>query len=127
MLAFAGGATPEFNQVSLEQDLGLVRETFGPGGYVLFGAGAGSPSVQVLVEHDADPVVSKLADLFAPMPETILARPLTITPRGRRLGWTTSWATADDAALLAHALRAGEAGPGPEAHSSEREPRWNDR
>ncbi len=65
-LAFAGGATPEFNQVSLEQDLGLVRETFGPQGYVLFGAGAGSPSVQVLAEHEPDPLRATLADLFAP-------------------------------------------------------------
>jgi hypothetical protein len=65
-LAFAGGPTPEFNQVSLEQDLALVRETFGDDGYVMFGAGAGSPTVQVLAAREGDPVIAALSDLLAP-------------------------------------------------------------
>jgi hypothetical protein len=66
-LAFAGAASPELNQVSVEQDLALVREVFGDGGYVLFGAGPGSPSVQVLApDRPHDPVRAALGELFAP-------------------------------------------------------------
>jgi hypothetical protein len=65
----AGGAVPELNQVQIEQDVGLVAEVlaaFGPG-RVLFGAGAGSPSVQVLApELERDAVLEALGDLFSP-------------------------------------------------------------
>src|SRR5688572_5903653 len=40
-LAAGGGPTPELNPVSLEQDLGLVREVLGEGGLVLFASGPG--------------------------------------------------------------------------------------
>lgn len=66
-LAAAGGSIPEQNQISIAQDLELAREVLGPGGRVLFGAGAGSPSVQVLADAPpADALVLVLADLFAP-------------------------------------------------------------
>lgn len=66
-IAAAGGQVPELNQVSIEQDLALAAKTFGPGGVVLFAAGAGAPVVQVLAESSpgTDPA-SLLADLFAP-------------------------------------------------------------
>jgi hypothetical protein len=41
-LAAGGGSTPEFNQVSIEQDLGLVPEVLGAGGLLLFAGGRGS-------------------------------------------------------------------------------------
>lgn len=65
-IAAAGGATPEFNQVSIEQDVGLASEVFGGPGHVLFAAGARSPAVQVLDDVQRDPVRARLADLFAP-------------------------------------------------------------
>ncbi|MEM6292636.1 MAG: hypothetical protein AAGA54_15295 [Myxococcota bacterium] len=67
-IAAAGGQTPELNQVSIEQDLALAAETFGPGGTTLFAAGPGRPVVQVLAEPSPstnDPTAA-LADLFAP-------------------------------------------------------------
>ncbi|MGH1345089.1 MAG: hypothetical protein ACRBN8_26245 [Nannocystales bacterium] len=66
-IAAAGGQVPELNQVSLEQDLALARETFGEHGTLLFAAGAGAPVVQVLSDAPprSDPA-SLLADLFAP-------------------------------------------------------------
>lgn len=66
-LAAAGGSTPEHNQISIAEDLALARDVLGLGGRVLFGAGAGSPSVQVLAAAPrADPVAIALGDLFAP-------------------------------------------------------------
>lgn len=66
-IAAASGDTPEFNQVSIEQDLALVSEVLAAPGYVLFAAGADRPTVQVLADRPAaDPVVDMLADLFAP-------------------------------------------------------------
>lgn len=80
-VAIGGGATPEFNQVSIEQDLGLAREVFGPGGALLFAGGAGS-SVQV--EDPArrgDAVMTTLADLFAPRGGRGASyRPTTLAP-----------------------------------------------
>ncbi len=67
-IAAAAGQVPELNQVSLEQDLGLAARTFGPGGTVLFAAGADRPVVQVLAETPPDSTdpVALLADLFSP-------------------------------------------------------------
>ncbi|MCA9706099.1 MAG: hypothetical protein KDK70_09650, partial [Myxococcales bacterium] len=66
-IAAAAGALPELNQVSLEQDMALVAEVLGPGGRLLFGAGPGSPTVQVLAPPtERDPVIALLGDLFAP-------------------------------------------------------------
>ena len=66
-LAAASGGIPELNQVSIEQDLGLVREVLGPGGWVLFGAGPHAPVVQELApDLHPDPVAGPLGALFAP-------------------------------------------------------------
>jgi hypothetical protein len=65
----AGGSLPELNQVQIEQDVGLVAEVFGVlgRGQILFGAGADSPSVQVLAPaSERDGVLAALGDLFAP-------------------------------------------------------------
>ncbi len=67
-IAAAGGELPEFNQISIEQDLGLAQQTFGEGGYTLFAAGAGRPVVQVLGPPSLAPddPTTRLAELFAP-------------------------------------------------------------
>lgn len=65
-IAAAGGQVPELNQVSLEQDLALVAETYTGPGVVLFAAGARAPVVQVLAERPASDPAALLANLFAP-------------------------------------------------------------
>ena len=65
-IAAGGGGSPEFNQVSIEQDLALARERFGPGGLLLFAGGRGSHGVQVRTEAAKDPLMRALAELFAP-------------------------------------------------------------
>jgi hypothetical protein len=66
-LAAGGGDAPESNQVSIEQDLGLVSSTLGPGGVLLYASGPGSRAVQVLArERPAGGLIAELADLFAP-------------------------------------------------------------
>ncbi len=66
-IAAASGAVPELNQVSIEQDIALAAEVLGPGGRVLFGAGPGTPTVQVLAPAAApDPVLQALGELFSP-------------------------------------------------------------
>lgn len=65
-IAAGGGSTPEFNQVSIEQDLGLARESLGAGGLLLFAGGRGSHGVQVQAEAPGDALMAKLADLFEP-------------------------------------------------------------
>jgi len=66
-IAAASGPVPELNQVSLEQDIALAAEVLGPGGRVLFGAGPGTLTVQVLASpREVDPVSLALAELFAP-------------------------------------------------------------
>lgn len=80
-IAAASGPVPELNQVSLEQDIALAAEVLGPGGRVLFGAGPGTPTVQVLAPPRAlDPVVAALADLFAPRGDRAMRyRPTRLT------------------------------------------------
>ncbi len=65
-LAAGGGGTPEFNQVSLEQDLALARESLGGDGLLLFAGGRGSHGVQVQATVSGDPLLAELGDLFAP-------------------------------------------------------------
>ncbi len=66
-IAAASGPVPELNQVSLEQDIALAAEVLGPGGRVLFGAGPGTPTVQILGEpREVDAVAAALAELFSP-------------------------------------------------------------
>lgn len=66
-IAAGGGSTPEFNQVSLEQDLGLARATFGADGLLLFAGGRGSHGVQVAgADPRADELLGALGELFSP-------------------------------------------------------------
>lgn len=66
-LAIGGGPTPESNEVSLEQDIDLVRRALPGPGLVLFAGGSGSPSVRELeASPKGDPVRTALGDLFAP-------------------------------------------------------------
>ncbi len=66
-IAAASGAVPELNPVSIEQDLTLAAQVLGPGGRVLFGAGPGTPTVQVLAPPAVrDPIVGALGELFSP-------------------------------------------------------------
>ena len=66
-IAAGGGGTPEFNQVSIEQDLGLARETFGTGGLLLFAGGRGSHGVQVQVKQpQGDALLRELANCRPP-------------------------------------------------------------
>jgi hypothetical protein len=66
-LALGGGPTPESNEVSLEQDIELVRRGLPPPGLVLFAGGSGSASVRELdPSPKGDPVKLALGDLFAP-------------------------------------------------------------
>ncbi|HEY0132592.1 MAG TPA: hypothetical protein VGB85_00895 [Nannocystis sp.] len=65
-IASGGGGTPEFNQVSIEQDLALAHERLGPGGLLLFAGGRGSHGVQVQAGRAGDPLIASLAELFAP-------------------------------------------------------------
>lgn len=81
-LAIGGGATPEYNQVSIEQDLRLAQEVFGTGGAMLFAGGAGSHGVQVADPSPrGDPLIATLADLFSPRGgRAATYRPTTLTP-----------------------------------------------
>ena len=66
-IAAGGGGTPEFNQVSIEQDLGLAQATFGAGGLLLFAGGRGSHGVQVAATGvQGDALVLELGELFSP-------------------------------------------------------------
>jgi hypothetical protein len=66
-IAAGGGGTPEFNQVSIEQDLGLAQATFGAGGLLLFAGGRDSHGVQVEVkEPRGDTLLLELGELFSP-------------------------------------------------------------
>ncbi|MCB9751903.1 MAG: hypothetical protein H6713_18165 [Myxococcales bacterium] len=66
-LAAGGGALPEHNQVSIEQDLALASSVLGERGLVLFAGGPRSPTVQVQdPEPRGDELRGALAELFAP-------------------------------------------------------------
>jgi hypothetical protein len=66
-LALGGGPTPESNEVSLEQDIELVRRALPGPGLVLFAGGSSSPSVRELdPDLKGDPLKLALGELFAP-------------------------------------------------------------
>jgi len=111
-LIAGGGALPESNQVSIEQDLGQALEVFvGTPGALLFAGGPGTPTVQVQAQVDADapvragvhdPVSQALGDLFAPR-----------GGRGAHYRTTTLPATGEaSAASVLDALRRTLAAPG---------------
>lgn len=103
-LAIGGGATPEFNQVSIEQDVSLAEEVFGTGGAVLFAGGAGSHGVQVAdASPRGDALLLALGELFTPRGgRTATYRPTVLRPLAA--------ATAGNALA---ALKAAVAEPGP--------------
>jgi len=66
-LAIGGGPAPENNEVSLEQDIDLVRRTLPAPGLVLFAGGSSSESVRELdPTPKGDGVKLALGELFAP-------------------------------------------------------------
>jgi len=66
-LAIGGGPTPENNEVSLEQDIDLVRRALPAPGLVLFAGGSNSESVRELdPTPKGDSVKLALGELFAP-------------------------------------------------------------
>ncbi|MEY4546682.1 MAG: hypothetical protein RL685_2877 [Pseudomonadota bacterium] len=66
-LAIGGGPTPESNEVSLEQDIDLVRRSLPEPGVVLFAGGSNAESVRELdPTPKGDPVRTALGELFAP-------------------------------------------------------------
>lgn len=66
-LAIGGGPTPESNEVSLEQDIDLVRRALPEPGAVLFAGGSNAESVRELdPTPKGDAVKTALGELFAP-------------------------------------------------------------
>jgi hypothetical protein len=66
-VAIGGGPSPESTEVSLEQDIALVRRALPGPGLVLFAGGSGSSSVRELdPAKTGDTVKMALGDLFAP-------------------------------------------------------------
>jgi len=66
-IALGGGPTPESTEVSLEQDIDLVRRALPAPGLVLFAGGSESPIVRELdPSAKGDPVRLALGDLFSP-------------------------------------------------------------
>ncbi len=66
-LAIGGGATPESTEVSLEQDIDLVRRTLPGAGSVLFAGGSESQSVRELTPSPrGDVLLRALGELFQP-------------------------------------------------------------
>lgn len=64
-IAIGGGAEPASNQVSLEQDIALLRSVLGDGGLVLFAGGQGAGGVQVLdAELETETLATALGELF---------------------------------------------------------------
>lgn len=66
-LVVGGGATPESTEVSLEQDVDLVRQTLPGPGAVLFAGGSSSKSVRELDPSPrGDSVLAEVGELFSP-------------------------------------------------------------
>jgi hypothetical protein len=67
LLAVGGGATPEYTEVSLEQDIELVTKVFPAPGLSLFGGGSDSASVRTLdPKAQSDTLLAQLGELFDP-------------------------------------------------------------
>lgn len=66
-VAIGGGATPEYTEVSLEQDMLLARQVFPGPGVLFFAGGADAVSVRsVNPLADSSALLARLGDLFAP-------------------------------------------------------------
>lgn len=118
-IGIGGGADPATSQVSLEQDLRLAREVFGPDGVVLFAGGRDAYGVQVLRDAEvSDPLRTELGELLDPRDgrQATYRRPqiavdAAATPE--RFEAALAAALADgDAPLLLYMAMHGEAGDG---------------
>ncbi len=123
-LAIGGGPTPESNEVSLEQDIDLVRRTLPEPGLVLFAGGSGSVSVRELDPRPkGDPLLLVLGDLFAPRSgrqsryrrPRFAAEASTLANVELRLG--EALAAHDAAPLLVYFAGHGDQGPEAKANS----------
>ncbi|MET0388564.1 MAG: hypothetical protein ABW321_21515 [Polyangiales bacterium] len=66
-LAVGGGATPEYTEISLEQDLELAVQTLPGPGLVLFAGGSDSSSVRVRAAAEQRPsLLARLGEVFDP-------------------------------------------------------------
>ncbi len=83
-VAIGGGADPVSNEISLEQDLALVRKDLPGPGVVLFAAGAIGRTVQVTDEtvSRGDPLRRLLGELLDPRERDVRYQPTRITPDG---------------------------------------------
>ncbi|MFT7582851.1 MAG: hypothetical protein ACI9MR_004535 [Myxococcota bacterium] len=84
-LAAGGGALPQDNQLSIEADLALVRDTLGPdNGILLYAGGEGTRAVQVAdSSRRGDPLRALLGDLFDPRAgRNASYRRTTLSPAG---------------------------------------------
>ncbi len=93
-IAAGGGGDPSYNEVSLEQDLALAREVFGPaGGVLLHAGGTGVDGVRVrddrpglLAESAGDDAQfalrSRLAELLDPRDRAVRYRPSELEGAG---------------------------------------------
>lgn len=79
-IAIGGGATPEYTEVSLEQDMLLAREVLPGPGVILFAGGSEAASVRVLdPQADDKTLLARLGALFAPrVGRGSLYRPTTL-------------------------------------------------
>ena len=104
-IAVGGGSTPEYTEVSLEQDIQLALQVLPGPGAVLFAGGSDSASVRTLSPTlQTDTLLHKLGDLFDPRS----AR----DSRYRRSKLTAQAATLDNFdTSLKHALAAGGSEP----------------
>ena len=120
-IAAGGGPTPEYNQLSVEDDLALFADTLGAAeGMLFFAGGPGTRSVQVLdVARRGEQVAGEIADFFdaragrdAHYRATRLALhgPATV---GATLGAIERALTADDGPLTVFLAGHGTAGEAP--------------
>jgi hypothetical protein len=66
-IAVAGGATPDSNPISLQQNLALAHAVLPGPGVLLFGSGPSGTTVQVLDPNlPRDPLLDALGELFSP-------------------------------------------------------------
>ncbi|MCC6748912.1 MAG: hypothetical protein IT371_14735 [Deltaproteobacteria bacterium] len=68
-IVIGGGSSPEYNQISIEQDVALAQEVLGAGGQAFVAGGPGHRAVQVLGRtglRAGDPLARVLGELFNP-------------------------------------------------------------
>ena len=122
-LAIGGGPTPDSTEVSLEQDIELVRRALPPPGLVLFAGGTRSASVRELDPTiEGDPVLLGLGDLFAPRTgrDSRYRAPRFSAERATLENVEALLSSAlatGDAPLVVHIAAHGDQGPDPKSNS----------